>query len=108
MLPTAILRRPSREECRVLRSPIASSRLRERHWKGYCIDMVRLTKAIEFIHSRHDWKAEVVYGDTDSLFVYLPGRTRENAFDIGEDIATTITRMNPHPVKLKFEKVTSK
>jgi len=48
-----------------------------------------------------------VYGDTDSLFVYLPGKTREEAFDIGEDIAETITRMNPRPIKLKFEKVFS-
>jgi len=58
------------------------------------------------IHSRKDWKAEVVYGDTDSLFVYLPGRSREDAFGIGEDIADTITRNNPYPIKLKFEKVT--
>ena len=47
----------------------------------------------------------MVYGDTDSLFVYLPGRSRDDAFDIGEDIAKTITRMNPRPIKLKFEKV---
>jgi hypothetical protein len=46
-----------------------------------------------------------VYGDTDSLFVYLPGRSRDEAFDIGEDIAATITNMNPKPIKLKFEKV---
>ncbi|KAK5053164.1 hypothetical protein LTR84_002138 [Exophiala bonariae] len=64
-----------------------------------------LEKAIAFIHSVEKWGAEVVYGDTDSLFVYLKGRTREQAFDIGEDIAATITKMNPRPVKLKFEKV---
>jgi DNA polymerase zeta len=64
-------------------------------------------KAIEVIHSKHKWGAEVVYGDTDSLFVYLPGKTREEAFNIGEDIAETITRMNPRPIKLKFEKVIS-
>jgi len=46
-----------------------------------------------------------VYGDTDSLFVYLPGRTRDEAFDIGNTIAETITTMNPRPIKLKFEKV---
>ena len=57
------------------------------------------------IHSNSKWDAEVVYGDTDSLFVYVPGRTRDEAFDIGEDIADTITRMNPRPIKLKFEKV---
>jgi DNA polymerase zeta len=41
----------------------------------------------------------------DSIFVYLPGATRENAFAIGTDIAETISRMNPSPIKLKFEKV---
>ncbi|EYE96152.1 DNA-directed DNA polymerase zeta catalytic subunit REV3, partial [Aspergillus ruber CBS 135680] len=64
-----------------------------------------LEKAIALIHSVESWGAEVVYGDTDSLFVYLKGRTREEAFDIGEEIARTVTDMNPRPVKLKFEKV---
>ncbi|KPI43322.1 DNA polymerase zeta catalytic subunit [Cyphellophora attinorum] len=64
-----------------------------------------LEKAIALIHNTEKWGAEVVYGDTDSLFVYLKGRTRAQAFDIGEDIADTITKLNPRPVKLKFEKV---
>ena len=64
-----------------------------------------LEKAIALIHSVGRWGAEVVYGDTDSLFVYLKGRTKDEAFNIGEDIANTITSMNPRPVKLKFEKV---
>lgn len=64
-----------------------------------------LERSIALIHSVDKWKAEVVYGDTDSLFIYLPGRTKDQAFDIGEDIAKTITDMNPRPVKLKFEKV---
>ena len=64
-----------------------------------------LEKAIALIHSVERWGAEVVYGDTDSLFVYLKGRTKDEAFDIGEEIAKTITEMNPRPVKLKFEKV---
>lgn len=64
-----------------------------------------LEKAIALIHSVEKWGAEVVYGDTDSLFVYLKGRTKDEAFDIGEEIAHTITKMNPRPVKLKFEKV---
>lgn len=57
------------------------------------------------IHSRPDWGAQVVYGDTDSLFVALPGRSKDQAFKIGNDIADTVTAMNPKPVKLKFEKV---
>lgn len=64
-----------------------------------------LEKAIALIHSVERWGAEVVYGDTDSLFVYLKGRTKDEAFDIGQEIAKTITDMNPRPVKLKFEKV---
>lgn len=64
-----------------------------------------LEKAIAFIHSVERWGAEVVYGDTDSLFVYLKGRTRDQAFDIGEEIAQAVTDMNPRPIKLKFEKV---
>ncbi len=46
-----------------------------------------------------------MYGDTDSLFVYMPGSTRERAFKIGEEIAQVITEQNPKPMKLKFEKV---
>lgn len=64
-----------------------------------------LEKAIALIHSVKRWGAEVVYGDTDSLFIYLKGRTKDQAFDIGEEIAKTVTNMNPRPVKLKFEKV---
>lgn len=64
-----------------------------------------LEKAIALIHSVEKWGAEVVYGDTDSLFVHLPGRTRDEAFTIGEDIAAAVTARSPQPVKLKFEKV---
>ncbi|KAL2017597.1 hypothetical protein VTK56DRAFT_1917 [Thermocarpiscus australiensis] len=64
-----------------------------------------LERAIAYIHSVERWGAEVVYGDTDSLFVYLKGRTREQAFEIGAEMAKEITNMNPRPVKLKFEKV---
>lgn len=64
-----------------------------------------LERAIAYIHSVEKWGAEVVYGDTDSLFIYLKGRTRDQAFDIGNEIAKAITDMNPRPIKLKFEKV---
>jgi DNA polymerase zeta len=64
-----------------------------------------LEKAIALIHSIDRWGAEVVYGDTDSLFVYLKGRTRDDAFRIGDEIAQAVTDMNPRPIKLKFEKV---
>ncbi|KAH8553586.1 DNA polymerase zeta catalytic subunit [Umbelopsis sp. PMI_123] len=64
-----------------------------------------LERAIDVINTTKKWGARVVYGDTDSVFVYLPGRSRDEAFTIGNDIADTITRLNPVPVKLKFEKV---
>ena len=51
------------------------------------------------------WRARVVYGDTDSLFVLLPGRSREEAFEIGNEIAAAATAANPPPVTLKMEKV---
>ncbi|KAJ7169887.1 hypothetical protein C8R46DRAFT_1162607 [Mycena filopes] len=47
----------------------------------------------------------VVYGDTDSVFVHLPGKTKDQAFRIGHEMADTITSCNPSPIKLKFEKV---
>ncbi|KAH7175938.1 hypothetical protein EDB81DRAFT_29310 [Dactylonectria macrodidyma] len=64
-----------------------------------------LERAAAYIHSVERWGAEVVYGDTDSLFVHLKGRTKDQAFDIGNEIAKAITDMNPQPVRLKFEKV---
>ncbi|PHH82645.1 hypothetical protein CDD82_5281 [Ophiocordyceps australis] len=64
-----------------------------------------LERAIAYIHSQQRWGGEVVYGDTDSLFVSLRGKTREQAFAIGRDMARAISRMNPQPIKLKFEKV---
>ncbi|KAK5136147.1 hypothetical protein LTR08_003984 [Meristemomyces frigidus] len=64
-----------------------------------------LEKAIALIHSVERWGAEVVYGDTDSLFIHLKGRTKAEAFVIGEEISKRVTEMNPRPIKLKFEKV---
>ncbi|PNP49558.1 hypothetical protein THARTR1_09880 [Trichoderma harzianum] len=64
-----------------------------------------LERATAHIHSVARWGAEVVYGDTDSLFVYLKGRSRDEAFAIGHEIAQAITAQNPQPIKLKFEKV---
>lgn len=48
---------------------------------------------------------QVIYGDTDSLFVHLPGRSRAEAHAIGEEIARQVTERHPAPVKLKMEKV---
>ncbi|PWW73841.1 hypothetical protein C7212DRAFT_359656 [Tuber magnatum] len=64
-----------------------------------------LEKAIRLIQEDPNWDAEVVYGDTDSLFIHLEGRTKDEAFRIGEEIAARVTEANPRPIKLKFEKV---
>jgi DNA polymerase zeta len=62
-------------------------------------------QAVKIIDSTEKWGAKVVYGDTDSLFIYLRGKTKDQAFRIGHDIADSITALNPAPIKLKFEKV---
>lgn len=64
-----------------------------------------LERCIDVIHASSKWDAKVVYGDTDSLFVCLPGRTKQQAFVIGQQIADCITEQNPAPMKLQFEKV---
>uniref|UniRef100_A0A7I4D3U3 DNA polymerase zeta catalytic subunit n=1 Tax=Physcomitrium patens TaxID=3218 RepID=A0A7I4D3U3_PHYPA len=64
-----------------------------------------LERAIHLVNTTKRWDARVVYGDTDSMFVHLEGRTREEAFQIGQDIAASVTAMNPSPVTLKMEKV---
>ncbi|KAJ3040197.1 DNA polymerase zeta [Rhizophlyctis rosea] len=64
-----------------------------------------LERAIDLIQRTKEWGAKVVYGDTDSLFVYLPGVSKERAFELGKEIVDKITFENPVPVKLKFEKV---
>lgn len=64
-----------------------------------------LERAIRMVESNEKWRVRVVYGDTDSMFVQVPGRNREQAFKIGEEIAEAVTKVNPLPVKLKLEKV---
>eukprot|EP01134_Creolimax_fragrantissima_P001289 CFRG1289T1 len=49
--------------------------------------------------------AKVVYGDTDSLFVHLPGASKESAFRIGKEIEKAVTEREPSPMQLKFDKV---
>ena len=59
------------------------------------------------VEGNPEWNARVVYGDTDSLFVLLPGRTRQAAFKVGAEIAAQATAANPPPVTLKMEKVST-
>ncbi|KAF5178796.1 Dna polymerase zeta catalytic subunit [Thalictrum thalictroides] len=64
-----------------------------------------LENAIAVVNSHDKWNARVIYGDTDSMFVLLKGRTVNESFRIGQEIASVITGMNPDPVTLKMEKV---
>jgi DNA polymerase zeta len=64
-----------------------------------------LERAIERVEGNPKWRAKVVYGDTDSLFVLLEGRTKEEAFKLGKEMADDVTRSNPSPVRLQMEKV---
>lgn len=64
-----------------------------------------LQRAIDLVDKTTDWGARVVYGDTDSLFVLVSGKSRADAFEIGAKIADAVTKDNPRPVKLKLEKV---
>ncbi|KAF8394525.1 hypothetical protein HHK36_020735 [Tetracentron sinense] len=64
-----------------------------------------LESAISFVNAHDKWNAKVIYGDTDSMFVLLKGRTVKESLKIGQEIASAITAMNPDPVKLKMEKV---
>lgn len=68
-----------------------------------------LTKAMNLANQwgrEQKWRgAKVIYGDTDSLFVKLPGRSYKEAFDFGEELCKAVTDDNPPPVQLKLEKV---
>lgn len=48
---------------------------------------------------------KVIYGDTDSVFVKLPGRSVQEGFQFGEEFCAAVTASNPPPVQLKLEKV---
>ncbi|KAK3097907.1 hypothetical protein FSP39_014334 [Pinctada imbricata] len=64
-----------------------------------------LERAIQLVEDTPRWGAKVVYGDTDSMFIELKGRSKDEAFVIGQEICDAVTAMNPKPIKLKFEKV---
>eukprot|EP01052_Picozoa_sp_SAG31_P015259 SAG31_NODE_976_length_10618_cov_3.277118_2_plen_412_part_00 len=69
-----------------------------------------LEKAIKQIESNDNgkaphWNAHIRYGDTDSLFVEFPGRSRADAWILGREIADRVTRVNRRPIELELEKV---
>lgn len=66
-----------------------------------------LINSINFINSSTEFGGEVIYGDTDSMFVEFKNTTREEAFRRAERLCELITLANPNPIKLKLEKVYS-
>jgi DNA polymerase zeta len=60
-----------------------------------------LQRAVALVEGRPAWGARVVYGDTDSMFVSLPGRSVADAFRIGAEIAAQVNARNPRPITLK-------
>ena len=64
-----------------------------------------LERAMYTVESNQQWNAKVLYGDTDSLFVLLAGRSKSEAFDIGREICDRVTADNPAPIRLQMEKV---
>jgi DNA polymerase zeta len=67
-----------------------------------------LLSAMRAVEAKREWSARVAYGDTDSMFVLLRGRSKEEALRIGKEIADMVTKMNPDPIKLKMEKVSGR
>eukprot|EP00957_Ditylum_brightwellii_P125577 9572231-Ditylum_brightwellii.AAC.1 len=49
--------------------------------------------------------AQVIYEDTDSLFVKLPGYSVKEAFSFGEKFCSAVTAANIPPVQLKLENI---
>ena len=64
-----------------------------------------LKTAIEYIENKTPYELKVVYGDTDSLFISVKNKTKEESIEIGKKLAEEITKLNPEPIKLQFEKV---
>jgi DNA polymerase zeta len=66
-----------------------------------------LEKMIQYVNTElsEETGASVVYGDTDSLFVRVPGTTKEEAFAVGRRIAAKAAAIFPKPIKLQLEKV---
>lgn len=64
-----------------------------------------LENAIDLVESRAEWGAKVIYGDTDSIFIEFKGCDRDTAFKRSYEMVAAISAANPHPIKMKFEKI---
>lgn len=50
------------------------------------------------------YKAKIVYNDTDSCMVQIPGITNEKCDEFGSKLAVEVSSLFPPPLKLEFEK----
>eukprot|EP00397_Hematodinium_sp_SG-2012_P003625 GEMP01003633.1.p1 GENE.GEMP01003633.1~~GEMP01003633.1.p1 ORF type:complete len:1282 (+),score=276.54 GEMP01003633.1:23-3868(+) len=64
-----------------------------------------LEKALALVEDAYGDRIEVLYGDTDSLFLKVRGANLEEAFQLGADIAALVSHNTPWPMELNFEKV---
>lgn len=64
-----------------------------------------LEHAIDIVEGRSEWGAEVIYGDTDSIFIQFKNCDRNTAFKRAYEMVDVITAANPDPIKMKFEKI---
>ena len=61
--------------------------------------------AIDYIENKTPYDLKVVYGDTDSVFISVKNKSIKESIEIGKKLAEEITKLNPEPIKLQFEKV---
>jgi DNA polymerase elongation subunit (family B) len=64
-----------------------------------------LEQAIQIAET--SYPCEVVYGDTDSMFLRFPGATMAEAFKHSRSLVRAINAANPAPVIIKLEKIYS-
>ena len=81
------------------KNPNAIKKMVEIDYNGYVYDLTT---------ENHHFAAGIgnmIVHNTDSVFVLLKGRSKDEAFAIGEQIANKITSLSPAAVVLKMEKV---
>ncbi len=48
---------------------------------------------------------QVIYAQTDSVFINLPAASPADAMDLGVRLAALVTAELPSPIELKFERI---